>query len=527
MSPRIACWSLASLLALGVGAAHATTISIAIADGPGEGFNDAAPRDPVRGNPGTTLGEQRLNVFRAAADYWETRLDSDVEIVVSASFDPQFCASDRAMLGGARTTSVHRDFPDAPLANTWYHAALADALSGSDLNGADPEIVTSFNGALDEGNQDCFGGRSWDYRLGSTGNQLQFYATLLHELAHGLGISSFADAASGRKLLGFDDVYLTNLIDASTGKAWSAMSDAERRASATNTGALAWSGARTVREAEFLDAGRVGGLVRMYAPNPVETGSSVSHFDVALSPDELMEPFATPFPEDWLTTKAFYDIGWPGNPCLETGLSVGAWTMLSLDCVPPAGRDTVRALFDDRLPGDYADDWVVYAYDTEPGAAGGSYRLLDEDESLEPGRGYWILSGAPGTAALELPRYSNRTPSPVTAAAGCVAGRTCAERALATAPLRVQFSMVGNPYRRPVALSDVRIVTEAGACTSGCTLGQAETNGVALSVAYGYDAALREYRTLGEGDALAARSGAWMATMDTADGLNPRVLFPR
>ena len=48
----------------------------------------------------------------------------------------------------------------------------------------------------------------------------------------------------------------------------------------------------------------------MFAPNPVQFGSSVSHWDTALNPDELMEPSATPFIVDTLTTEAFYEMGW-------------------------------------------------------------------------------------------------------------------------------------------------------------------------------------------------------------------------
>ena len=47
--------------------AHAAQFVIVNADFPGEGFNDPTPAAPVGGNPGTTLGEQRLNVFLRAA----------------------------------------------------------------------------------------------------------------------------------------------------------------------------------------------------------------------------------------------------------------------------------------------------------------------------------------------------------------------------------------------------------------------------------------------------------------------------
>jgi len=55
-------------------------------DDPGEGFNDGTPATPIGGNPGTSLGEQRLIVMQYALDTWGTRLNSGPTIVVRASF---------------------------------------------------------------------------------------------------------------------------------------------------------------------------------------------------------------------------------------------------------------------------------------------------------------------------------------------------------------------------------------------------------------------------------------------------------
>src|SRR5437870_2489861 len=67
----------------------AVTISIKNNDLPGKGFNDTAHVSPVGGNPGTTLGAQRLYLFQRAADMWGQRLAGNVPVVVSASFSAQ------------------------------------------------------------------------------------------------------------------------------------------------------------------------------------------------------------------------------------------------------------------------------------------------------------------------------------------------------------------------------------------------------------------------------------------------------
>ena len=54
------------------------------------------------------------------------------------------------------------------------------------------------------------------------------------------------------------------------------------------------------------------GRLRMYAPNPAEPGSSVSHWDTSAEPSLLMEPFITDGLSDEvdLTKFAFEDLGW-------------------------------------------------------------------------------------------------------------------------------------------------------------------------------------------------------------------------
>ncbi len=98
-------------------------------DEPGVGFNDPTPADPVGGNPGTTLGEQRLFLFEYAADLWGAQLKSTETIYLAAFFGPLQCDATSGVLGSASPLSVFANFPNAPLADTWYVIALADALA--------------------------------------------------------------------------------------------------------------------------------------------------------------------------------------------------------------------------------------------------------------------------------------------------------------------------------------------------------------------------------------------------------------
>ena len=64
------------LLSGGSAAYAAMTITIVNGNAAGVGFNDPTPVAPVGGNPGTTLGQQRLNAFQYAASIWGATLDS-------------------------------------------------------------------------------------------------------------------------------------------------------------------------------------------------------------------------------------------------------------------------------------------------------------------------------------------------------------------------------------------------------------------------------------------------------------------
>ena len=292
----------------------AATFVINNLDGTGEGFNDPTPVAPVGGNNGTTLGQQRLNLFQKAADIWGAAIQSTVPIIIQANFDPLSCNASSAVLGSAGATYVIRDFSGAPRTGTWYHPALANALAGVDLAPANDDISATFNSAIDN-NNNCLSGTNW--YLGydhNHGNDIDLLVVLLHEFAHGLGFSGFTSLTTGGFLNGIPDIYSHFTLDNSTGLHWDDMRNNQRKASATNTGNVVWDGPAVLAGAAgFLTSGAdPAGHARLYAPNPVQSGSSISHFDTAASPNLLMEPYITPnLGSDLdLTDEQLFDVGW-------------------------------------------------------------------------------------------------------------------------------------------------------------------------------------------------------------------------
>jgi hypothetical protein len=305
-----------ALLALFVGlavlespVAHAATFTVINNDGPGEGFNDATAVAPVGGNTGTTLGAQRLIAFQRAADIWGALLSSAVTIRVNATFDPMTCNASSAILGSAGPTTAFRDFSGVPLGSTWYPGALANALHGSDLDGGAAVISAQFNSAL---GTTCSFPRGWYYGLdGNAGGNIDFVTVLLHELGHGLGFLTFVDLTTGAKALGSNDTFMLNLENHGASPAdYPSMSNAQRVAASINSGNLHWVGPHVRASSGVLVAGAVGDHVRMFAPNPQQPGSSVSHWDTALSPNQLLEPIYTVPLDPGLELALFQDIGW-------------------------------------------------------------------------------------------------------------------------------------------------------------------------------------------------------------------------
>lgn len=261
---------MAGMLVLGGGGPSvwaAASIVLLNANWPGEGFNDPTPVEPVGGNPGITVGEQRQYAFQYAAAIWGAHLHSSETIEVFASFESLPCSSETAVLGTTGSAVVWSDFPGATHAGTWYGSALANRLAGFDLDPFYPDIWGLFNADL--GRPGCLDGVGWYHGLdGNHGSQMDLVTVFLHELAHGLGFQQFTDLTTGERIEGLSDAYGRNLVDRTLGKSWDEMSDAERAFSAGNARRLVWDGAEAKAAARgVLEAGTP--LMMVNAPGTI------------------------------------------------------------------------------------------------------------------------------------------------------------------------------------------------------------------------------------------------------------------
>lgn len=269
----------------------AVTVNVTYTDSPGEGFFD-----PV-------LGPARQAAFTYAMNLWGSRLQGTIPIQVQAAFDPLGGSASSAVLGQAGFTTVHANFSGAPLPNVWYPQPLANQFAGTDLS-PQPDIIATFNSDVD--GPVVLGSVSFYYGTDQNpGSDIDFVTVVLHEFGHGFGFVSLIDSATGQWLSGMPDIYSLQLTQHGVGD-FDTMLNAQRLAALTSDQVF-WNGPNVVTAKS--------GEVKIYAPNPYESGSSISHWDPSNTPNLLMEPayFGAHHDID-ITGAAFKDEGWTVLP---------------------------------------------------------------------------------------------------------------------------------------------------------------------------------------------------------------------
>lgn len=313
----------ASLLGVAPPVRAAAYLVLQVEDVPGVGFDDPSPVAPAGGNPAARLGEARLRALEFAAGLWAERVESPVPIEIAVRFEPLGGTPTFATLGLGGPADVYRDFAGAPQPATWYPAALANRLAGVDLDGGTaPDLEVVFN--LDVDGPEALGPGRFYYGLDGNppAGDASFVQVALHEIAHGLGFTSQLNLATGAKLLGYDDAYMSWVERVgAVPPDLPSMTDGERLAALRSAPELRWVGTNLAAAAAALAAGAdAQGRVELHA-QPQITTSTLHHFATALEPDDVMEPFYAEGAWDLTLARALLaDLGWGGPPgCLPAG----------------------------------------------------------------------------------------------------------------------------------------------------------------------------------------------------------------
>ncbi|MCP9768507.1 T9SS C-terminal target domain-containing protein [Lacihabitans sp. LS3-19] len=244
--------------------------------------------------------------FERAVDIWRNLLVSTVPIKVTAYWEEL----DPGVLGAANTNDYYRNFPGAREVNTYYPLALAEKLAGRDLNGVDEDdIYCTFNSKMP-----WYFGTDPNVPLGT----FDFTSIVLHELGHGLGFVGSMRVSGQQGYYGFGTPYSTiydKFLETGERKGltdtlnFKSPSNLLRNALVSED--IFFSGPNTISDVKE-------DKVLIYAPNPWESGSSISHLDDAKygtgGINSLMTPTASlreknlnPGP---IALKMFQDMGW-------------------------------------------------------------------------------------------------------------------------------------------------------------------------------------------------------------------------
>jgi hypothetical protein len=259
-----------SLIFLALSARAEISVNITYLDPAGTGFYDPTPRAAIDGNSGTTLGEQRRNAFEAAIYHWSKLLNGAIPVNIRATWISQGTGT----LASARPLDFYRDWNGVPVSGRFYPATLANELAGYDIDPATDEIEVMCNPDWDNGiNSGKGDAREWYY--GTDGfppsGDFDFYSTMLHELGHGFGFSSFLNT-DGSWVLGNPTIYDNFLVN-SSGTWVTSLSQSQRAAMVTSDNLF--NAGNTTTSVNY------GQWAKIHAPSTFVSGSSLSHLNEA------------------------------------------------------------------------------------------------------------------------------------------------------------------------------------------------------------------------------------------------------
>ncbi|MDP3719003.1 MAG: hypothetical protein Q8T13_14670 [Acidobacteriota bacterium] len=230
-------------------AASGATFTIIYTDAEGTGFND-----PAR-------GAARKAAMQASVAAWSAVLQGTVPIVVDAKMEtPEDPES--TLLASAGPI----DFFD--LDGVAVPSALAAQVRNRSLNNGGADIQVLVNETVD-----------WDYAINGAAapGKASFVYTMIHEVGHGLGFLDSFDVSTGQLMNSIPFPYDVFVNRGSAGADVVANHGPEQVLADLTSNDLFFSGPKAV-EASARSI-RPLPMVKLYAPDPYEPGSSIAHLD--------------------------------------------------------------------------------------------------------------------------------------------------------------------------------------------------------------------------------------------------------
>jgi len=248
-----------------------------------------------------SLNIQQRTATEYALELWSEQLAGTVPIDINVTF---LNMNNPNILGGSYTQPNFLDdgtyFPQYP--NTWYSSAQWNQIVGYDAT-TQRDIRIEMN-------------TQFGFYFGLDGNTSGFdYITIiLHEVTHGLGFFPLC-GSNGAYLYGNNPgIFDRQLYQGTIGNiCLTDLTQTQRAALVTSRNLYAG------RPGSYLLAANSGNRVKMYAPSPWQSGSSVSHWDLGQTFQNFMQ-YAYQYPLHTFNTRKIAilrDMGWE-IPCPST-----------------------------------------------------------------------------------------------------------------------------------------------------------------------------------------------------------------
>ena len=278
---------------------------------------------------------------------------------------------------------------------------------------------------------------------------------------------------------------------------------------------------------------RMGTLYTQYLDNWKQAGGALFSLYSSVSPASrygswgLKEDLNQSTTPKWAAAQGFISSNtcwWPGCNQLRyvKSLAQGQWEQLSLPCDPGA-QNSVADIFADDIAGVYGEDWVVFEYD----AANNQYiKPALTGSPLVQGKAYWAIQVNTPEVSLDMPDNCQVTPLTTPTATACTSAAGCKHIQLPSKPDAIQWSMKGYPFSTSTAFNHLRLGTQSGSCSTGCTMNTAATQNIAHNQIWHYTAATGKYRLIENSATLNPWDGYWFATLNQADGFSPKLIVP-
>ena len=300
------------------------------------GFFDATPltqeernRIGPSGNDAGTLGEARKKALEHALGLIADKLGGSVTVRVDVGFENTDTTSSGSItLANAAPCLIGST--QLPRKETLYPSALAKSLSDQIRRAG----LCSWDIRIRFNDEPPFY-YGFDEISGNSRAGFNFVSVVLHETFHGLGFFENVredgswDPVDGTDSSGENPVrvqqpslYDEQLYSEADENFFHELSDSQRAAAITSGDGLSWDGRTVGATRRSCSYGRlVGGLKTdgisssgrplLHAPSDYQNGSSISHFHVSVTPDDILEPRFPVLTRDMTLALALLkDMGW-------------------------------------------------------------------------------------------------------------------------------------------------------------------------------------------------------------------------